>query len=87
MTFSFLQFDCLRDTLEFTHCTPLDRIASDLLLWEPIAPSPVDRVDPYENSIGTGLDLASQLLQAQAPDKFVMCKSGIRDDGKNFSVT
>ena len=60
------------------------RLASDLLLWEPMAPSPSDRPDPCGFSIGTGLDLASQMLQAQGPDRFVMCRSGLRsyDDGK-----
>ena len=63
----------------------LCRLASDLLLWEPMAPSPVDRPDQCGFNIGTGLDLASQMLQAQGPDRFVMCRSGLRsyDDG-NF---
>ena len=58
-------------------CCP--RLASDLLLWEPAAPCPVERPDMYATSIG-GLDLASQLLEAQAPDRFVMCRSGVRVD-------
>ena len=60
------------------------RLASDLLLWEPMAPSPADRPDPSGFNIGTGLDLASQMMQAQGPDRFVMCRSGLRsyDDGK-----
>ena len=60
------------------------RLASDLLLWEPMAPSPADRPDPSGLNIGTGLDLASQMMQAQGPDRFVMCRSGLRsyDDGQ-----
>jgi len=59
------------------------RLASDLLLWESMAPSPADRPDPSGFNIGTGLDLASQMMQAQGPDRFVMCRSGLRsyDDG------
>ena len=59
------------------------RLASDLLLWEPMAPSPADRPDLGGFNIGTGLDLASQILRAQGPDRFVMCRSGLRsyDDG------
>ena len=57
------------------------RLASDLLLWEPMAPSPTDRLDPGGFSIGGGLDLASQMLQAQGPDRFVMCRSGLRSYG------
>ena len=62
------------------------RLASDLLLWEPMAPSLTDRADPCGFSIGTGLDLASQMLHAQGPDRFVMCRSGLRnyDDGNCF---
>jgi len=60
------------------------RLASDLLLWQPMAPSPADRPDTAGFNIGTGLDLASQMMQAQGPDRFVMCRSGLRsyDDGK-----
>ena len=59
------------------------RLASDLLLWEPMAPSLTDRADPCGFSIGAGLDLASQMLHTQGPDRFVMCRSGLRsyDDG------
>lgn len=64
-----------------------NRLASDLLLWEPMAPSPTDRLDPGGFSIGGGLDLASQMLQAQGPDRFVMCRSGLRsyDDDASSS--
>lgn len=67
--------------------TIYNRVASDLLLWEPMAPSPADRPDPFGFSIGTGLDLASQMLQAQGPDRFVMCRSGLRsyDDDASSS--
>ena len=60
------------------------RLASDLLLWEPMAPSPTDRPDPFSFSVSPGLDLASQMLRAQGPDRFVMCRSGLRsyDDGR-----
>ena len=48
-----------------------------------MAPSPADRPDLGGFNSGTGLDLASQILQAQGPDRFVMCRSGLRsyDDG------
>jgi len=63
----------------------LYRIASDLLLWEPTAPSPVDRSDIHGTAIGTaGLDLASQLLQG--PDKFVMCRSGLHSYDGEFGT-
>lgn len=64
-----------------------NRLASDLLLWEPMAPSPADRPDPFGFSVSTGLDLASQILQAQGPDRFVMCRSGLRsyDDDASSS--
>ena len=60
------------------------RLAGDLLLWEPVAPSPVERSDPCGYNIGAGLDLASQLKLTQGPDRFVMCRSGLHsfDDGK-----
>ncbi|XP_032229224.2 autophagy-related protein 2 homolog B isoform X2 [Nematostella vectensis] len=72
-----------------------NRIASDLLLWEPAAPCPVDRPDTYGTNITTaGLDLASQLIHAQGGDKFVMCRSGLRsyddsssDDEDSSSLT
>lgn len=60
------------------------RIASDLLLWEPTAPSPVDRSDIHGTVMG-GLDLASQLLQG--PDKFVMCRSGLHSYDGKFSIS
>ncbi|XP_029191275.2 LOW QUALITY PROTEIN: autophagy-related protein 2 homolog A-like [Acropora millepora] len=64
-----------------------NRLASDLLLWEPMAPSLTDRADPCGFSIGAGLDLASQMLHTQGPDRFVMCRSGLRsyDDDASSS--
>ncbi|XP_020613758.1 autophagy-related protein 2 homolog A-like [Orbicella faveolata] len=64
-----------------------NRLASDLLLWQPMAPSPADRPDTAGFNIGTGLDLASQMMQAQGPDRFVMCRSGLRsyDDDASSS--
>ena len=54
-----------------------------------MAPSPADRPDTSGFNVDTGLDLASQMMQAQGPDRFVMCRSGLRsyDDGNyNFFV-
>lgn len=83
---SFSRFDVnlhTKDVFENIY----NRLASDLLLWEPMAPSPTDRPDPFSFSVSTGLDLASQMLRAQGPDRFVMCRSGLRsyDDDASSS--
>ena len=57
------------------------RINNDLLLWEPLAPAPLDPQEQFGLPMGHvyGLDLASQLLhQDTRQDRFVMCKSGIQ---------
>lgn len=51
-----------------------------------MAPSLTDRADPCGFSIGAGLDLASQMLHTQGPDRFVMCRSGLRYDDGNAAL-
>lgn len=64
-----------------------NRLATDLLLWEPMAPSPADRPDSFSFSVSAGLDLASQMLRAHGPDRFVMCRSGLRSYDDDASST
>ena len=61
----------------------LCRLFGDLVMWEPLAPSPVDlctkQANPYES---VHINLASHIGQLDGVvggDKFFMCRSAIRD--------
>ncbi|XP_074651009.1 autophagy-related protein 2 homolog B-like [Tubulanus polymorphus] len=64
-----------------------NRINSDLLLWEPQAPAPIDPQEQFAYSLPPySVDLATQLMQPDALDeRFIMCKSGIQYDSDSDS--
>ena len=60
----------------------------DLVLWEPLAPAPLDTQDPYScyaSGPGWSPQLVQQLMQQEQmmagrePEAFSMCKSGIKE--------
>ena len=64
---------------DFSH-----RIVNDLLMWEPLAPSPVNTMGQFSTQtlLPSRLDLEAHLLHQQS-EQFTICKSGIQYGNKN----
>ena len=57
-----------------------NRICGDLMLWQSLAPAPVDNRSSSSHLEGVHINLASHIGQiSYGGDKFFMCKSAIRD--------
>ena len=61
------------------------RLLGDLVMWEPLAPSPVNDPSKSVNYDNVHVNLASHIgtLEGGASDKFFMCKSAIKDGMKS----
>ncbi|XP_013385934.1 autophagy-related protein 2 homolog B-like [Lingula anatina] len=65
-----------------------NRLNSDLLLWEPLAPptwKPPDIYGGHSCQQSVGLNLADHLLNQMTGDKFIMCKSAAVNDSDSDS--
>ena len=64
---------------DFSH-----RVVNDLLMWEPLAPSPVNTMGQFSTQtlLPSRLDLEAHLLHQQS-EQFTMCKSGIQYGNSN----
>jgi hypothetical protein len=56
-------------------------VLNDLVLWEPVAPAPLDVNEPYSLSNrgpGWSIDTLAPFMEHQSPELFSVCKSGIQ---------